>query len=210
MPLPRARVVKKGLEDSLADLRRNAGAVVGSRRSCARPFAARRPSNSRVEIPGGGLQCELVARFRTAETSEGALARTVKPRRLACGWSSARRGAAPARSHCATCSSSALTLTTSRAAPPWAKASMSFTSRIELLQAADGLFGAAREISGALRPGRVICEAYKQRGRERGADLMREPRRQLSPRVRSRCCRARNACIKCDSVTSVSSTTSPP
>ena len=69
----------------------------------------------------------LVARFRTAETSDGALACTARS-----GASVRIVSRTPARStgrsHCATCSSSALTLTRSRAAPPRAKASMSLTS----------------------------------------------------------------------------------
>ena len=63
------------------------------------------------------------------------------------------------RSHCATCSSSAFTLTVSRAAPPCANASISVTSLSSCLRLS-AVFAAQCAVSRALRSGRVSCEAY--------------------------------------------------
>src|ERR1700689_447992 len=115
MPLPRARVVKKG-----SKMRSRMGAGTPGPLSlttiCARPVAVRRASNSKLSGPVAACRA-LVARFNTADTNDGALARTINSFawvRIVKRTPSRSAG----RSHCATCSSRALTLTASRAAPP--------------------------------------------------------------------------------------------
>ena len=79
---------------------------------------------------------------------------------------------------------------------------------IQLLQARDR-FSEQRARSSGARPGHGHLRGVQQRGGQRRADLVCESRGQL-PMVTSRCWRARNTFIKCDSVTSASSTTSRP
>ncbi len=197
---------EKWLENSLADVRRHARTVVADHDLRA-AGAVRRASNSRSRSALAACSA-LVARFSTADTSDGALARTMRsgawvrmvsrtPRRnagpqplrhllqqRAHAHHLARRAAVRERQHVV-------------------------DQLVELLEAADGLLGAARQILRGLRPGSVICEAYSSAAAS-GVRIWCASPAASSPSVNSRCWRARNTCIRCDSVTSVSSTTSPP
>src|SRR5271168_59706 len=205
MPLPLARVVKKG---SKMRWRIFAGTPGPSSLTtiCALPVEVRRASSSRFSVDDAACSA-LLARFSTAETSNGALARTIKSGawvRMVRRIPSRKAG----RSHCAACSSSALTLTASRAAPPCANASMSFTSLSSCFRLPT-VFSAQRFTSAEFRKPRFICEAYSNAAAS-GVRIWWARPAANSPRVSSRCCRVKDACIRCASVTSVSSTASPP
>ena len=120
----------------------------------------------------------LLAKFSTAETSDGALARTIKSGawvRMVKRIPSRNAG----RSHCATCSSSALTLTTSRAAPPCANASMSFTSLSSCFRLPT-VFSAQRTRSAVLRGPKRHLRGVQKRGGQRRANLMGQSRGQFA------------------------------
>ena len=76
-----------------------------------------------------------------------------------CGWSGGRRGATPAAATAPPARAARSRSPTSRAAPPCANASMSLTSLSSCFRLPT-VFSAQRARSSALRPGKLICEAY--------------------------------------------------
>ena len=178
MPLPRARVVKKG---SKIRSRMCAGTPgpLSLTTICARPSAARRAKQFQIQVRGrrlqgiggqiqhGGHQRRRVGthhqirRLSADGQADAAAQRRPQPLRHlfqqgAHAHHFARGAALRERQHV-------------------------IHQLVELLEAADGSVGAARQILGAA-PGQRHLRGVEQRGRERRADLVRQARRQFSQR----------------------------
>ena len=163
-------------EDALADGKRHAGSVIAH--DDVRPAGRRRggraiPDRAPQSPPAGHWWRDSARRKRAT----GALARTLRSGASVRMVSRTPRRSA-GRSHWATCSSSALMLTSFARRATVCEGQHVVHQRIELLQAQHGSFGATREV---LRTalGHAHLRCIQQRGRKRRANLVGETRGQL-------------------------------